>query len=362
MSDAPGGWEPDVLPGFERLTLPLAPDDEGEVVATLVRRARPADGTPAARDAGVDLLYVHGWIDYFFQAHLADFWEGLGVRFHALDLRKYGRSLRPHQTPGYTHDLSLYDEELDEALAIMGHVALPADLSAPDGAAALPGPDKQKRRLLLMGHSTGGLTLALWTDRHPGRADGLVLNSPWLEFQTRYLGRRVLEGPVRAQAAVAPRSHLVNVDQGFYVRSISNRYDGEWDYSPAWRPDVGWRATPAWLAAVFQGHERVANGLHIDVPILVLLSARSTTPVRWHDDMMRTDSVLDVPGVARRVPNLGSVVTLVRIEGALHDVTLSAPEVRAEVWRETARWFRGYVAPPPPPSSARDPWWRRLLS
>ncbi|WP_342770111.1 alpha/beta hydrolase [Xylanimonas allomyrinae] len=332
-----GSWEPDVLPGFERLTLPLAPDDEGDVVATLVRRARTTD--PAHTDAGVDLLYVHGWIDYFFQAHLADFWEGLGVRFHALDLRKYGRSLLPHQTPGYTDDLAVYDEEIDAALAVLGETP---------------------RKLLLMGHSTGGLTLALWAHRHPGRADGLVLNSPWLEFQTRYLGRRVLEGPVRAQAAVAPRSHLVNVDQGFYVRTISRRYEGEWDYDPAWRPDAGWRATPAWLAAVFDGHESVAHGLSIDVPILVLLSARSTPPVRWHEEMKRTDSVLDVPGVARRVPQLGSVVTLVRIDGALHDVTLSAREVREAVWRETARWFRGYIAPPPAPVERR-PWWRRLF-
>ncbi|GAB2468193.1 alpha/beta hydrolase [Xylanimonas ulmi] len=338
-------WEPDVLPGFERLTLPLAPDDEGDVVATLVRRVGPG------ADAGVDLLYVHGWIDYFFQTHLADFWEGLGVRFHALDLRKYGRSLRDHQTPGYTDDLAVYDEDIEAALRALGHAAPDAPSSA------------HPRKLLLMGHSTGGLTLALWADRHPGRADALVLNSPWLEFQTRYLGRRVLEGPVRAHAAVAPRGHLVNVDQGFYVRSISRRYDGEWDYDTAWRPDSGWRATPAWLAAVFDGHERVAHGLGVDVPILVLLSARSTAPVRWHDDMLRTDSVLDVPGVARRVPHLGSVVTLVRIDGALHDVTLSAAPVREVVWRETARWFHGYVAPAAPtPTTPRPPWWRRLFA
>jgi hypothetical protein len=56
------------------------------------------------------------------------------------------------------------------------------------------------------------------------------------------------------------------------------------------------------------------------------------------------------------VPNLGHLVTLARIDGALHDVTLSAPEVRDVVWRELKRWFHGYVAPPPtlPPKPA--PW------
>jgi hypothetical protein len=44
------------------------------------------------------------------------------------------------------------------------------------------------------------------------------------------------------------------------------------------------------------------------------------------------------------VPDVGSLTTLVRIAGGLHDVTLSAEPVREQVWRETRRWFRGYVA------------------
>ena len=100
-------WRPDVLgSGFEQLTLPLGEDSEGEVVATLVRHL-PAeslwdrllgDRRPLA---DVDVLYVHGWSDYFFQKRLARFFSDRGARFFALDLRKYGRSLRPGQTPGY---------------------------------------------------------------------------------------------------------------------------------------------------------------------------------------------------------------------------------------------------------------------
>jgi len=369
-------WEPDVLPGFERLTLPLEPDEEeAEVVATLVRRARtdaaedgdadmpggirrngaenpqlarlweelselgrrlrlpgathrPTDGEPAGPpDAGVDVLYVHGWLDYFFQTHLADFWESLGVRFHALDLRRYGRSLREGQTPGYVRNLSTYDEEIEAALEVMGH-----------------GRDAgSDRRLVLMGHSTGGLILSLWTARNQERVAGLVLNGPWLEFQTREAGRKLMEPGIRVQSVLVPRSQLVNLDRGLYARSISSRFDGEWDYDVAWRPDAGWRATPAWLAAIFRGQDQVARGLGIDVPVLVLLSARSSIPTRWTEDMKVTDSVLDVVGIARRVPDLGSLTTLVRIAGGLHDATLSAAPAREQVWRETGRWFRGYV-------------------
>jgi alpha-beta hydrolase superfamily lysophospholipase len=353
VTDAPADpeeWTPDVLPGFERRTLDLGEDFEGPVVATLVRRAADAesgtgpDGSPDVPDGGVDVLYVHGWTDYFFQTHLADFWESMGVRFYALDLRKYGRSLREHQTPGFVLSLRTYDEDVEAALEVLGH--------GPGSRTGAP----TDRKLVLMGHSTGGLVLSLWTAYHPGRIDGLVLNSPWLEFHTRQVGRRMLEPGVRAQAALAPRSRLVNVDLGYYVRTISDRFEGEWPIDPVMRPDDGWRVTPAWLAAIFRGQDRVARGLGIEAPVLVLLSARSTAPVRWSEAMRTSDTVVDVVGIARRIPALGSVVTLARIEGGLHDVTLSAPEVRDVVWRETARWFHGYVGlrPEPGPEAGSD--------
>ncbi|CAM3410859.1 alpha/beta hydrolase [Isoptericola cucumis] len=348
-------WRPDVLPGFEQRTLELEPDFEGECVATLVRRAPTALADAAVPDAGVDVLYVHGWNDYYFQPHLAAFWEARGARFYALDLRKYGRSLRSWQTPGFITRLRTYDEEIEAALAVVGH--------GPDRAPEQEhGPHAgERRRLVLMGHSTGGLVLSLWLAHHPGRAEALVLNSPWLEFQTRHLGRRMLEPGVRVQAALAPLSHMINLDQGFYARSISTRFDGEWDYEPEWRSDTGWRPTPAWLSAVFRGHDRVARGLGLEVPVLVLLSARSTPPVRWSEDMMRTDTVLDVVGVARRAADLGSRVTIVRLEGALHDVTLSAAPVRDAVWAETSRWLRAYLPTGRDAEPAQQPWWRRLF-
>ena len=67
------------------------------------------------------MLYVHGWSDYFFNPELAEFWSDAGARFFALDLRKYGRSLRPGQTPGYITNLADYDADIEAALAAMGH-------------------------------------------------------------------------------------------------------------------------------------------------------------------------------------------------------------------------------------------------
>ena len=65
--------ETDVLgPPFEQRRITLADDFEGEVVATLVRRPAPAP-------AGRAVLYLHGYVDYFFQTHLAEFFTDRGT-------------------------------------------------------------------------------------------------------------------------------------------------------------------------------------------------------------------------------------------------------------------------------------------
>ena len=101
--------KPDILPGFLSETIALRPDDQGEVVATLVVRRAPVPTDKA-------VLYVHGYCDYFFNVELADRYNEQGFDFYAIDLRKYGRSLRPHQTPYLALSLDEYFEELDAAV------------------------------------------------------------------------------------------------------------------------------------------------------------------------------------------------------------------------------------------------------
>ncbi|MBE0772556.1 alpha/beta fold hydrolase, partial [Escherichia coli] len=54
----------------------------------------------------------------------------------------------------------------------------------------------------IMGHSTGGLIVPLWVSRHPGRVDGVILNSPWIDLQGSFL-TRALAGPVARSVRVA---------------------------------------------------------------------------------------------------------------------------------------------------------------
>ncbi|MGB3375328.1 MAG: alpha/beta hydrolase [Microbacterium sp.] len=324
-------WVADVLGDeFEQLTLPLGEDSEGEIVATLVR-ALP-DAAPwwrLGRDrrplADVDVLYVHGWSDYFFQKRLARFWTSRGARFFALDLRKYGRSLRPGQTPGFITDLGEYDAEIEAGLAARG--------------------DAAGRRLVLLGHSTGGLILSLWASRHPQQVDALILNSPWLEFQLG-AARAAIAPVVGLQARLWPMDAAPQVDLGFYSRAQKAVIDPDdpMETDLAWRPEQSMTVHAAWLHAILQGHRRVSDGLGITAPVCVLLSARTAVPTRWSEELTRADSVLVVDDIARAALKLGSSVTIERIEGALHDVFLSERTARADAYGRLERWVSGWSA------------------
>jgi alpha-beta hydrolase superfamily lysophospholipase len=77
--------------------------------------------------------------------------------------------------------------------------------------------------------------------------------------------------------------------------------------------------------------------------VLVLTSDRSSHPKAWDDACTSSDIVLDVEQIRRWAPKLGDHVTLVRVEGALHDVTLSREPVRTQAFEQVSRWLAAYV-------------------
>ncbi|MCU1516348.1 MAG: lysophospholipase [Pseudarthrobacter sp.] len=320
-------WHADILgDGFEACSFEAAGDDGVARTATLVRY-RPAAGfAPGVSGRRRAVLFLHGWSDYFFNVDLARFWADSGFEFYALDMHNHGRSLRPDAPGGYVADLADYDAEISRAIRIIGS----------DGAASEP-------ELTLMGHSTGGLVAALWVGGHPGAASRLILNSPWLEMHGSSLVRRAASTMVGPVARFRPEAILRLPERGFYWRTISSSAEGEWALDDRYRPPMAFPLRAGWLSAVLAGHARVARGLRIEVPILVLLSQGSATGPFWTEEMRRTDAVLDVNIIALRALALGRTVTVERIDGALHDVFLSPPRVRADAYGRLARWLRGYA-------------------
>jgi alpha-beta hydrolase superfamily lysophospholipase len=296
-------------------TLALPDDDEGRVVATLVHR-------PTVEPSRRAVLHVHGFADYFFQTAYAEWWTERGYDFYALDLRKYGRSILPHQTPNYIADLAHYHPELD-----LARHRVSADHD----------------HVVLSGHSTGGLIVPLWADARGVSADGIVLNAPWLDLQGRAWVRLGLMPVVEQVAKRQPMRVVPRTVTGIYARSLHRDHEGEWDFDLAWKPIESWPAYAGWLAAVRRGHAAVHRGLDLTFPALVLSSTRSTAPTQPGEDVHSTDIVLDVEQIRRWSSSLGRHVTYVGIEGARHDVFLSRSEPRARAFDELGRWLAAYA-------------------
>ncbi|MEU4220871.1 alpha/beta hydrolase [Actinoplanes sp. NPDC026623] len=315
---------------YERHTIDLGTDDEGAVIATLVRRRGE---TPSRRA----VLYVHGFVDYFFQTHMADFFVERGWDFYALDLRKYGRSLLDHQTPNFCRSLTDYYPELDEAVRIIREV---------DG----------HDQLLVAGHSTGGLVTSLWAHSRSGQGlvDGLFLNSPFFDFNVPWLLRRPLMKIV-GRAGRNPYRALPLSTLGLYGQSLHSDYRGEWTYDLAWKPLEGFPVRTGWLEAIRRGQARLRAGLTIDAPVLVACSTRTFRGRDWAEEVRVSDAVLDVEHIVRWAPCLGPRVMITRFDGGLHDLTLSGKDVRTEVFRELGRWVDAFVPPKGTPEVSVPP-------
>ena len=324
MTAVQAEWTDDVLPGYRQSTLALGadPDGEGELFATLVRPADPTHSSSV-------VLAVHGYTDYFFNTDLADFFSARGRRFYGLDLDRCGRSWRSGQTPHFTTDLARYDRELERAMAVI--------------AAENPG-----SRVLVYGHSTGGLVVSLWLNRVRERGEttalgvaGLVLNSPFLDLNGPAILRTRATSTAIGAASRGRKTRVVRgPGSGGYGLTLHRAYHGEFDYNLAWKPLGGFPVTVGWIHAIRRGQARLHRGLDVGVPNLVLRSDHSVAETAGTEALQRGDAVLDVAHIARWAGCLGNRTTSVPVIDAKHDVFLSLAEPRAAAYAELDRWLK----------------------
>ncbi len=286
-------WQPDrYLPGFEALELSFPDDYDGPVAATLLR-------LPGGEAPRGPVLYVHGYNDYFFQAHMAQRFAAEGYAFHALDLRKHGRSMRAGQHANFCKDVAEYHADLTRAIEEIG---------AP---------------VLLAGHSTGGLVCSLYA--HEGaRKDevaGLWLNSPFFDWRIHDWKRPQLH----MAAALGRFSPFTKSPEALPRGYTDSLIAAGWSFDTALKPLEAFPVYLGWIAAICDAHAKVHRGLSIQCPVLCM-----------HSD--EADVVLDWRHMARYARGLGPDVTVLQFPGALHDLVLSRAEIREEVFRQLFAW------------------------
>jgi len=284
-------WRADVLPGYEQSAL-------GEV--TLVRRVE----TPARPRAVV--LHVHGYNDHFFQTHVADAFAEMGCAFYAVDMRRAGRSLQARDKP---HHITAISELGD-------------DIGA---AAAAATPDAGDLPLIVHAHSTGGLAAAIWASDtpHPALA-ALILNSPFFGLRLRAFERYAMRATPTI-GRLRPSQVIARVPSPYTVALLDK---GGWSFDTAWKKPGGEPATAGWLGATRTAQRRVAQGLDIQVPVLVARSDSSGPDREDNPHHQEQDVVVDTDVIAAYAPGLGRDVQEVVIDKAIHDLSLSAPGPR----------------------------------
>lgn len=296
--------------GFVCRTLRFDDDYDGPVVATLVRN------DPAVGPGKPAILYIHGFIDYFFQRHVARRFADAGHDFYALDLRKYGRSLNAARHPNVCLAFEEYFPEITKALEII----------AGEGHGSV----------VLMAHSTGALSSALYArdGRRRAQIARIVFNSPFLA---------VPQGPLHAAFGAVmgkwrPFGDTDNRINEWYPKSLHRDFKGEWAFNTTLKPIEGFRAYYGWVRAVVLAQRRIEAGLGLTQPVLVMHSDKSANDKTWSEALHRADLVLNVADIRRLGPRLGPHVVMKEIADGRHDLTLSQAEPRERCVQAMVEW------------------------
>jgi len=302
--------------GFENFTfqnIDLGTDYEGSVDATLISYKK----NESARQP---ILYIHGFSDYFYHPHLAEKSSDAGYDFFALELRKYGRSIREHQHPNYCRSLFEYFPEIDFALKKII--------------------DESGQKAILLGHSNGGLISTLYSihGKHKDLIQLLILNSPFLELNLNLLVRKIAIPIIGFLSKAFTYAKVNNAVNPLYPKSIDKNYYGELEINHKYKPIEGFPGYFTWLKAVAKAQKSVSRN-QINIPTLVLISSDSFIPSIWSERISRSDIILNVNDIRKRALKLGNNVTLIEINQAIHDVFLSSVQVREEAFDKMFKWM-----------------------
>lgn len=309
-------YQPDYLgDGYMQRTFNMPDDYEGKVVCTLVRKNLDTTTNKA-------ILYIHGYNDYFFQKQLGDSAAAHGYNFYALDLRKYGRSILANQDTFAVRNLNEYFADIDTSLYTMKK--------------------EGQKEIILMAHSTGGLTTPLYLASKGENlaVSALILNSPFLDMNKNSLMENIIIPAVSFIGHYLPNIPVDGHSLSMYAESLLKQYHGEWDYNTDWKLTYGHPIRSGWIHAIHSGQQKLQKGLSLNLPILVLSSNKSIKETStWNDAYMSADIVLDVNDIQKYGATLGKNVTRIQIDGGIHDLLLSPIDARKETYATLFNWL-----------------------
>ena len=290
-------------------------DYEGKVEATFISADSNTNNRPS-------IVYVHGFIDYFFHPHLVAFFNENGFDFFALELRKYGHSILPGQHENYCRNMDEYFEEIDAFI--------------------LKIKNENSQPLVFLGHSTGGLLTSLYLNKgqYKDQVAALVLNSPFLEMNVPSFVRSLLKPITGLLGSISPFGKVDGALTPVYPSSVHKDFEGEWDFDLDLKPIKGFPVYFKWSRAIMDAQDELKRNSNIKQPVLLLHSSDSFLPKKHEPRVMKADIVLNIEHMKTIGPTLGDKVTMIEIKDGMHDLFLSPKPVREHAMKEMLGWLK----------------------
>ncbi len=294
-------------------------DYEGKVIATLI------ESKGNKKEAYKTVLYIHGFCDYFFQEHIMHYFNSVGVNFFAIDLRKCGRSLLPHQHANYCRSLDEYFPDIDFALDFIQK-------------------GNKGTSIYLLGHSTGGLLATYYTKfgLNKNAVAGLILNSPFLDFNIPILIKPFVKFLAKYRFDSNPFGSIDGLPE-VYGESLHRDYKGEWSYDTKLKPIRPFPVFYAWILAVHKAQAQVRSTSNLgEVPVLLMYASKSANPKKWSETVFESDVVLNVNDIKKIGLQLSQIVIDSCIDNGVHDLFLSREEVRKKAFSKVREFLLKY--------------------
>jgi alpha-beta hydrolase superfamily lysophospholipase len=242
-------------------------------------------------------LVVHGYAEHSGRYdHVASRLTDAGYAVHALDLRGHGRS------EGERALIRSFDQYIDDVAAFLERIRSSSPL--------LP--------VLMLGHSMGGLIVALFLARRTDGVRAAVLSGPAVKAGSN--AARPLEWLLRALGRVLPRLRLARLDSGKVSRDPDEvaKYDND--------PLVYHGQMKAGLVGAFSKAVRTLQkrAPKIDLPIAILHGG--------------ADGLADPEGSRILYERITSVDKTLRVYDGLYHEIFNEPE-RDHVLSDVIAWL-----------------------
>jgi len=277
--------------------IPLKNDYEGEVSAAVEYCILP--------EANTAVLYTHG------------------ISFYAIELRKYGSSIKKHQHDNYCQSITEYYEEISIVLNKIkkeGH-----------------------SKIILNGHSTGGLIATHYAlhGEYKNIISGIILNSPFLEFNISKIKKLIL--PVITPLATVFPYLKFTVMPSTYTESLHKNYKGRWSFNLEYKPIPSFITYFGWVRAILMAQKEIQKRKIESIPCVIFHSDKSCFETTWNNLMLSSDAVLNVDDIVFLGRKIYPNANIIEIKNAVHDIVLSSDEVIDDYFTNISEWLEKYA-------------------